>query len=221
MDRRPYDLAIFDFDGTLADTAEWMFGVLNALARRHGFPELTRAEIETLRGRTNREIISSLGVPRWRLPLIARDGRAMARRDRHAIRLFPEAIDALKALKSAGLKSAIVSSNSEGTIRHVLAEQAHLVDHYGCGASLFGKAKKLKKAVALTETSASRAIGIGDEVRDVEAAKAAGIDSGAVLWGYATSEVLAASNPTLILDSFDALISRITETKPPTEPKIN
>jgi phosphoglycolate phosphatase len=145
----------------------------------------------------------------------------MARRDRHAIRLFPEAIDALKALKGAGLKTAIVSSNSEGTIRHVLAEQAHLVDHYGCGASLFGKAKKLKKAVALTATSASRAIGIGDEVRDIEAAKAAGIDSGAVLWGYATREVLAASNPTLLLDSFDALISRITEAKPPTGPEID
>ncbi len=80
-------------------------------------------------------------------------------------------------------------------------------------ASLFGKAKKLKRAVALTETSPSRTIAFGDEVRDIEAARAAGIDSGAVLWGYATRDVLAASNPTLVLGSFDALISRVTETK--------
>ncbi len=209
MSPRPYDLAIFDFDGTLADTAEWMFGVLNALARRHGFSELTAAEVEMLRGRTNREIISYLGIPRWRLPLIARDGRAMARRDRDAIRLFPEAVETLEALKGAGLKIAIVSSNSEDTIRHVLADRASLVDHYGCGASLFGKAKKLRKAVASTGTPVGRAVAIGDEVRDIEAARAVGIDSAAVLWGYATREVLAQAEPTLALESFSGLASAL------------
>jgi phosphoglycolate phosphatase len=209
MSPRPYDLAIFDFDGTLADTAEWMFGVLNALARRHRFSELTAAEVEMLRGRTNREIISYLGIPRWRLPLIARDGRAMARRDRDAIRLFPEAVETLEALKGAGLKIAIVSSNSEDTIRHVLADRASLVDHYGCRASLFGKAKKLRKAAASTGTLVGRAVAIGDEVRDIEAARAVGIDSAAVLWGYATREVLAQAEPTLALESFSELASAL------------
>ena len=209
MSPRPYDLAIFDFDGTLADTAEWMFGVLNALARRHRFPELTEAEVEMLRGRTNREIISYLGIPRWRLPLIARDGRAMARRDRDAIRLFPEAVETLEALKAAGLTIAIVSSNSEDTIRHVLAGRASLIDHYGCGASLFGKAKKLRKALAATGTPASRAVAVGDEVRDVEAARAVGIDSAAVLWGYATRQVLAQAEPTFAVDSFSGLASAV------------
>ena len=209
MSPRPYDLAIFDFDGTLADTAEWMFGVLNALARRHRFPELTAAEVEMLRGRTNREIISYLGIPRWRLPFIARDGRAMARRDRDAIRLFPEAVETLQALKGAGLKIAIVSSNSEDTIRHVLADRGSLVDHYGCGASLFGKAKKLRKALAATGTPAGRAVAIGDEVRDVEGARAVGIDSAAVLWGYATRQVLAQAEPTFAVDSFSELASAL------------
>ena len=209
MSPRPYDLAIFDFDGTLADTAEWMFGVLNALARRHRFPELTVAEVEMLRGRTNSEVISYLGIPRWRLPFIARDGRAMARRDRDAIQLFPEAVETLDALKANGLKIAIVSSNSENTIRHVLAGQAKLVDHYGCGASLFGKAKKLRKALAATATPAGRAVAIGDEVRDVEAARASGIDSAAVLWGYATRQVLAQAEPTFAVNSFSRLASAV------------
>ncbi len=209
MSPRPYDLSIFDFDGTLADTAEWMFGVLNALARRHRFPELTIAEVEMLRGRTNSEVISYLGIPQWRLPFIARDGRAMARRDRDAIQLFPEAVETLDALKANGFKIAIVSSNSEDTIRHVLAGRASLVDHYGCGASLFGKAKKLRKALAETGTPAGRAVAIGDEVRDVEAAKAVGIDSAAVLWGYATRQVLAQAEPTFAVDSFSELASAL------------
>ena len=32
-----YDLAIFDFDGTLADSAEWMAGVFNDVAERYGY----------------------------------------------------------------------------------------------------------------------------------------------------------------------------------------
>lgn len=209
MSPRPYDLAIFDFDGTLADTAAWMFGVLNALARRHRFPELAAAEVEMLRGRTNREIISYLGIPRWRLPFIARDGRAMARRDRDVIRLFPDAVETLEALNGAGVKIAIVSSNSEDTIRHVLADRASLVDHFGCGASLFGKAKKLRKALAATGTSPARAVAIGDEVRDVEAARAAGIDSAAVLWGYATGKVLGQAEPAFTVDSFSGLAAAV------------
>jgi phosphoglycolate phosphatase len=43
-----------------------------------------------------------------------------------------------------------------------------------------------------------RAILIGDETRDVEAARAAGIASGAVLWGYAAPEALVAAGPTKV-----------------------
>ncbi|MGZ5882650.1 MAG: HAD hydrolase-like protein, partial [Xanthobacteraceae bacterium] len=57
-----YKLVIFDFDGTLADSASWFLGILNDLARRHGFRSVTEAEIEMLRGRGNREIIRYLNV---------------------------------------------------------------------------------------------------------------------------------------------------------------
>jgi phosphoglycolate phosphatase len=39
---------------------------------------------------------------------------------------------------------------------------------------------------------------IGDEIRDEEAARAAGIASGVVLWGYAAPEALIAAAPTMV-----------------------
>jgi phosphoglycolate phosphatase len=36
----PYALVIFDFDGTLADSADWFRGALNQIARRYGFREV-------------------------------------------------------------------------------------------------------------------------------------------------------------------------------------
>ena len=41
----PYALAVFDFDGTLADSFPWFAGVLNGVADRYGFRRV-RAGVE-------------------------------------------------------------------------------------------------------------------------------------------------------------------------------
>ena len=45
-----YDLAIFDFDGTLADSAAWFRSRINQVAQRYGFRQVTDEELERLRG---------------------------------------------------------------------------------------------------------------------------------------------------------------------------
>ena len=79
-----YRLAIFDFDGTLADSLPWFRSVFNGVAQRYGFRALDDAEFEKLRGVGNREIIRRLGVPLWKMPMIAahmrrHDGRRYRR----------------------------------------------------------------------------------------------------------------------------------------------
>jgi len=101
---------------------------------------------------------------------------------------------------------AIVSSNSEETIRHVLgAETAPTVAIYECGASLFGKPTKLRRALRRSGVAPADAIAIGDELRDIEAAHAVGIPSGAVLWGIATPDLLRRSGAAHVFDGFEAL----------------
>ena len=55
----------------------------------------------------------------------------------------------------------------------------------------------------------SKAISIGDEVRDIEAARAAGIACGAVLWGYAAPEALRALGPELVFDRMEDIAGLI------------
>jgi phosphoglycolate phosphatase len=76
-----YKLVIFDFDGTLADSAGWLFGVLDQVADRHGFRRTSDAEIAMLRGRDNREIVRHLSAPAWKLPRIAAHMPRRAARD--------------------------------------------------------------------------------------------------------------------------------------------
>jgi phosphoglycolate phosphatase len=130
-----------------------------------------------------------------------------------AIPLFPGAGTMLRALADGGLRLALVSSDSEQNARRQLGEgNAALFSDFACGAGLLGKAAKLRRVVRRAGVAPTRAISIGDEVRDIEAARAAGVACAAVTWGYAAPEALRAQQPDLVLDRIEdiapALLAR-------------
>ena len=201
-----YDLAVFDFDGTLADSAAWFFGSLNEAAGRFGFRTTTEDERHALRRLDNREIVRRLRVPMWKLPAIARHMRRRAAENVDSIRLFQGIPEALTTLRNKGTRLAIVSSNSEANVRRIIGGPlAGQIAFYGCGASLFGKTSKLRSAVRHCGADRARTIYVGDETRDIEAARATGAASGAVLWGYAAAEALLGLNPTIVFHDVEQL----------------
>jgi phosphoglycolate phosphatase len=205
-----YRLAIFDFDGTLADSLPWFAGILNEVAVRYGFRTLDAAEMEALRGEDNRAIVRALGVPAWKIPLIANHMRRLVARDAGLIRLFPGVGDLFAGLAAGGMRVAVVTSNAEENVRRILGPaNAALVDHFGCGASLFGKPRKICSVLKASGLGAADAIAIGDEVRDIEAAAAAGVAAGAVTWGYARPDLLRSRGPTLVFDSVGEIAERL------------
>jgi phosphoglycolate phosphatase len=206
-----YDLAIFDFDGTLADSAAWFRSVINQVALRYGFRQVTDKELDALRGQPSAAVIRSLGVPAWKMPFIANHMRQLVARDAHKIALF-EGVDALlSSLAECGVTLALVTSNSEANVRRILGqENATRIAHYACGASLFGKASKFRTIIKATSADPRRTIAIGDEVRDLEAARKAGLAAGAVGWGYATVDLLRAQRPDHLFLSMDDIRAAIT-----------
>jgi phosphoglycolate phosphatase len=193
-----YSLVIFDLDGTLSDSFPWFLRVVNDIARKYGFKPIANDDIEPLRRAGTREILKRLEVPFWRLPAIAAHARALKREQLGLIPLFPGTDAMLRSLSGAGLTLALVSSDNEQNARRQLGASAESFSHFACGAPLFGKAAKFKSIVRRAGAAPGQAISIGDEVRDIEAARAAGIACAAVAWGYAAPEALAAHAPDLM-----------------------
>jgi phosphoglycolate phosphatase len=126
------------------------------------------------------------------------------------IPLFAGVDRLLQALAVKGVAAAMVSSDSEENVRRALGPaNARLISYYACGASIFGKAKKFRRVLTMSGIAAKDAICIGDEVRDIEAARKAGLAFGAVSWGYATPQALATLSPEEMFDSMDDMIARL------------
>ena len=201
-----YQLIILDFDGTLADSAAWFLGALDGVADRFGFRRCTPEEIEALRAKSSREIIRAMGIPAWKLPFIAAHMRRLSREGADSIALFPGIEAFLAGLHADGVAIAVASSNGEETIRRVLGPRlSAMVASFECGSSMFGKAARIRRLLRRSGVPASAVMLIGDETRDIEAARKAGVAGGAACWGYAKRGALEAAGPTVVFPSVAAM----------------
>ena len=199
-----YNHVIFDLDGTLADSFPWFLRVVNDVAREFDFRPIAACEVESLRRMGSREILKDRNVPLWKLPMIAARMRALKQSHLHDIPLFAGAPAMLKTLHEAGIVLALVSSDNEANARLQLGpDNAALFAHFQCGASLFGKAAKFSRVMRRAGVPAQKALAIGDEKRDCEAARSAGIAFGAVTWGYADPDALRSLNPDEVFTTVD------------------
>jgi phosphoglycolate phosphatase len=199
----PYSLVIFDLDGTLADSFPWFRRHVNGVADRFGFRRVADEDVDGLRHASSREILRRLEVPTWKLPAIARHMRQLKSQHLADIPLFLGTEVMLRTLSDAGFRLALVSSDSEANARQQLGELTTLFSDFDCGASIFGKAAKFRRVVKRAGLTPADTISIGDEVRDIEAARAAGIACGAVRWGFATTDALRALAPDMIFEQME------------------
>lgn len=191
-----YDLVAFDFDGTLADTLPWFESIMDEVADKYHFRKASPAERAQLRYRSTHEILGFLGVPLWKLPAIMSYVRQKMQDVAPQVQLFAGVPDALTQLRATPLRMTLLSSNSQANVQRVLGPQAqHWFDDFECGTDMFGKAAKLKRILERHGVAPQRCILVGDEMRDIDAARKAGVHVASVAWGYNHPDALRAHKP--------------------------
>ena len=206
----PYRLALFDFDGTLADSFPSFLAALNDAAVRYGFRPVDTEDLARLRGYGAWQVMEHLDIAMWQVPMITQFMRQRMASNLDAVALFPGIHEALEDLAARAVGIGIVSSNAEASVRHVLGPRlASIVDDYRCSVSVFGKRPRMRQALAAMRVPPHDAIAVGDELRDLKAARAEGIPFGAVTWGFTSVPALLAAAPEHVFHHSEDIVATI------------
>ena len=203
-------LAIFDFDGTVADSLAESLLSYNRVASRLRLRPVRDDEVPMLRRLGAGELLQTLGIPMWRLPRVMIAVRADLHDHFHAIGPIPGIAAALGELARAGCHLAIVTSNSEENVRNFLAR--HGIGGFQtvvAGASIFGKGTRLRRLVRTAGADKASSVYVGDTVPDIRAAREAGTAAAAVTWGFHDKAPLAAEAPDALAESASELAPAI------------
>lgn len=199
---------IFDFDGTLVDSLPVVIKIFHQVVPDFPLPE---SELSKLREMPPREILKYSGIPYWRLPKLMIQGKRLLGQHLSELKVFPGIHQVIERLHKAGYQISVVSSNSEDNIRKVLKREG--IEQYFAGVygnvGLFTKTRAFKVVLRDQQATATEAIYVGDEVRDIEAAHKGNIPIISVTWGYNGEAILKKYQPTYLAHTPSELLKII------------
>lgn len=202
---------IFDFDGTIADTMGTLVGIYNRVAPTYGCKQVDPAEIPELRKQRPQDVMRRFGVRFFNMPWLLRAVRREMKQRIDTVSPQPYVLEAIKELHARGYIIGMLTSNTEQNARHFL-QQHGVEDMFSflvAFKNLFGKDRAFRRLLKERGLSKDDVVYIGDETRDVEAAKRAGIPVIAVAWGFNAKEALEALHPDRLIEHQDALLPTI------------
>ncbi|MBU1122329.1 MAG: HAD-IA family hydrolase [Candidatus Omnitrophota bacterium] len=203
----PNKIIIFDFDGTIADTFSHLLKIGNRLADEFDFKKIQRNEITSLQKKKPIDIIKHLNVPILKIPVILRHLKRELHKEIATVELIPGLKEVLPQLKKKGHILGILSSNSSENVATFLRNHnLDFFDFVTTTSKLWSKNIQLKKIIKSHKLNRNNVIYVGDEKRDIIAAKKAKIKVAAVTWGYNSAKVLAEYHPDYLIKNPQELL---------------
>ena len=192
---------VFDFDGTIADTLSVVIKIANRFADHYGYHKIPLSDLPKLREKKPSAILRHLGISIFRLPIVARKIRFEMNKEIVHLQAAVNLRNTLVVLKESGCILGILTTNSrENVMAFLKNNNLELFDFVYSGRAVFGKSRLLKKLMKAKTIPHNDPIYVGDEIRDIEAAKKAGIKVIGVSWGYNTRNALQKAHPDHIVE---------------------
>ncbi|MGM5485510.1 MAG: HAD-IA family hydrolase, partial [Nanobdellota archaeon] len=149
--------------------------------------------------------------PMFKIPMLIFEAQKIQLKSMSKMGVFRNMPKVVREL-SDKYRLGILSSNSKKVIerfihKHNISEDFEFIKGY---VKLFGKTSALKSVIKDYGLKKEEVLYIGDEVRDIEATKKAGVDMGAVTWGLNAEKLLREYDPKYIIRKPDDLLEILT-----------
>jgi len=218
MSKFPFDIVLFDLDGTLVDSARDLASAVNhALGVIGRDPVSETATRGMIGGGTDMMLSRALEATGGQVDEATYGKLSQALLDFYWANIanntvpYPGCLGALDLLAERGCKLAVVTNKAEKPARQLL-DALDMTDRFAAiyGGDTLGRERAKPKPdmlhAAIDDCGGGRAVMIGDSTYDVRAGKAAGLPVVACRYGYHDVPVENLGGDVL-LDHFDELVS--------------
>lgn len=192
---------LFDFDGTIADTQAAFVKIVNKLAQEFGYDPVSQAELDKLKELSSADIVKKAQISPFKIPFILRRIKKELGEQITILEPYVEIETVLKSLKEQGYILGIVTSNLKDNVIQFL--QTHnLVQYFDfvqAGTTLFGKNRMINRVLRDYKLQAHEVVYVGDETRDISAAKKSHLKMISVGWGFSSPSILKEYHPDFLV----------------------
>jgi phosphoglycolate phosphatase len=194
-------IIFFDFDGTIADTRDTFIEIVNRLSGEFGYKPVDREDIERYKNMSSREIIRHSKIPLVQIPFLLKRVKVELNKKIATLEPFIGFSACLHQLQHKGYSLGIITSNLEKNVITFLQnnELDHLFKQIYCDTSLFGKDRVINQIIRQNKLKRDDIIYVGDETRDIMAARKSQIKVIAVGWGFNSPKILAKYEPDALI----------------------
>lgn len=206
-----YKHIVFDFDGTLADSAKVALEVYNEMAEEYKFKKLTMEQYKKLSSLTLKDRFKEIGVPYykpWLILELIKKARKEYGKLLDSISLFDGIHSVLQELDKRGYIISIISTNSRDDIKSFIkGKKLDFIKEVYSSKGLYGKAEVLKSYIKKNSIDKKELLYVADELRDLKICKKLNIDILSVTWGFDSRDLLSKYEPTYMIHEVEGILN--------------
>lgn len=206
--QRSFQAVLFDADGTLLNTTEFIYQAFEYTFRRHNVPAITRKKLAPLMGTPLEQVYRTVAADTDAAVLSATH-REFQKHNTQLVQTYPGVLDVLQQLRDQHIKAAVITSRKG----HVAASLEHtgvfrLVDVTISGNDVTlhkPHPEGIIKALEMLRVNPDDAVMVGDTPSDIKAGENAGVATVGVTWGF-YGPAIKQAHPDFVANTLDKLL---------------
>jgi len=196
IDLKKYTSIIWDWNGTIMDDSQLVYGIYNEECEIHGLQKLTESEYKKRFYFPVAKFYEEMGLPLHKYPAVAERFSRIYRPRWNEIKVHKQVYEYLQKFEAAKISQFVLSAYEQNELSEMVNFfnlQNYFTEIAGVSADFVAQSK-IQRGLELIKhdkIDTSKTLMIGDTAHDFEVAQALGTDACIVAWGATSYEKLA------------------------------